>query len=116
MDKFGAEQVMQWRRSYDIPPPNGESLAMCAERAVKYFKEFVEPQLAAGKNVLIAAHGNSLRSIIMYLDALTSQEVRMRTLTKRRSGWGVCPLESTLGTESGSSDRRPQPLDLPPPI
>ena len=51
---------------------------MCAERAVKYFKEFVEPQLAAGNNVLIAAHGNSLRSIIMYLDALTSQEVRIR--------------------------------------
>ena len=76
-DKFGKEQVVQWRRSYDVPPPNGESLAMCAERAVKYFKEFVEPQLAAGNNVLIAAHGNSLRSIIMYLDALTSQEVRI---------------------------------------
>lgn len=74
-DKYGDEQVKVWRRSYDIPPPNGESLAMCAERAVAYFKEFVEPELKAGKNVLIAAHGNSLRSIIMYLDRLTSQEV-----------------------------------------
>eukprot|EP00271_Cylindrocystis_brebissonii_P019742 TRINITY_DN6192_c0_g1_i1.p1 TRINITY_DN6192_c0_g1~~TRINITY_DN6192_c0_g1_i1.p1 ORF type:complete len:316 (+),score=62.86 TRINITY_DN6192_c0_g1_i1:309-1256(+) len=74
-DKFGPEKVLEWRRSYDIPPPNGESLEMCAVRAVAYFKENVEPQLLAGKNVLIAAHGNSLRSIIMYLDKLTSSEV-----------------------------------------
>ncbi|KAF5807724.1 putative phosphoglycerate mutase (2,3-diphosphoglycerate-dependent) [Helianthus annuus] len=74
-DKYGKEQVHEWRRSYDIPPPNGESLEMCAERAVAYFKEHIEPQLQAGKNVMIAAHGNSLRSIIMYLDKLTSQEV-----------------------------------------
>ncbi|KVI07318.1 Histidine phosphatase superfamily, clade-1, partial [Cynara cardunculus var. scolymus] len=74
-DKYGKEQVHEWRRSFDIPPPNGESLEMCAERAVAYFKEQIEPQLRAGKNVMIAAHGNSLRSIIMYLDKLTSQEV-----------------------------------------
>ncbi|KAI3672409.1 hypothetical protein L6452_38497 [Arctium lappa] len=74
-DKYGKEQVHEWRRSYDIPPPNGESLEMCAERAVAYFKQQIEPQLRAGKNVMIAAHGNSLRSIIMYLDKLTSQEV-----------------------------------------
>lgn len=74
-EKYGTQMVHEWRRSYDIPPPNGESLAMCAERAVAYFKEQIEPQLAAGKNILIAAHGNSLRSIIMYLDKLTSQEV-----------------------------------------
>eukprot|EP01018_Ginkgo_biloba_P009453 Gb_11592 [translate_table: standard] len=73
-DKFGKEKVHQWCRSYDIPPPNGESLEMCAERAVAYFKEQIEPLLHIGKNVLIAAHGNSLRSIIMYLDKLTSQE------------------------------------------
>ncbi|GFY85805.1 phosphoglycerate mutase family protein [Actinidia rufa] len=75
-DRYGKEQVHEWRRSYDIPPPNGESLEMCAERAVAYFKEHIEPQLLSGKNVMIAAHGNSLRSIIMYLDKLTSQEVR----------------------------------------
>ncbi|KAL3619726.1 2,3-bisphosphoglycerate-dependent phosphoglycerate mutase 1 [Castilleja foliolosa] len=74
-DRYGSEQVHVWRRSYDIPPPNGESLEMCAERAVAYFKEYIEPQLVSGKNVMIAAHGNSLRSIIMYLDKLTSQEV-----------------------------------------
>ncbi|KAK1436383.1 hypothetical protein QVD17_02162 [Tagetes erecta] len=74
-DKYGKEQVHEWRRSYDIPPPNGESLEMCAERAVAYFRDQIEPQLQEGKNVMIAAHGNSLRSIIMYLDKLTSQEV-----------------------------------------
>ncbi|KAK4434179.1 2,3-bisphosphoglycerate-dependent phosphoglycerate mutase [Sesamum alatum] len=74
-DRYGKEQVHVWRRSYDTPPPNGESLEMCAERAVAYFKECIEPQLLSGKNVMIAAHGNSLRSIIMYLDKLTSQEV-----------------------------------------
>lgn len=74
-DKYGKQKVHEWRRSYDIPPPNGESLAMCAERAVAYFKEQIEPQLVAGRNILIAAHGNSLRSIIMHLDKLTSQEV-----------------------------------------
>ncbi|KAA8538043.1 hypothetical protein F0562_027377 [Nyssa sinensis] len=74
-DRYGKEQVHEWRRSYDIPPPNGESLKMCAQRAVAYFKEHIEPQLLSGKNVMIAAHGNSLRSIIMYLDKLTSQEV-----------------------------------------
>uniref|UniRef100_A0A5B6ZIB1 phosphoglycerate mutase (2,3-diphosphoglycerate-dependent) n=1 Tax=Davidia involucrata TaxID=16924 RepID=A0A5B6ZIB1_DAVIN len=74
-DRYGKEQVHEWRRSYDIPPPNGESLEMCAQRAVAYFKEHIEPQLLSGKNVMIAAHGNSLRSIIMYLDKLTSQEV-----------------------------------------
>ncbi|KAH0683507.1 hypothetical protein KY290_022131 [Solanum tuberosum] len=74
-DKYGSEQVHDWRRSYDIPPLNGESLEICAERAVAYFTEHIELQLVSGKNIMIAAHGNSLRSIIMYLDKLTSQEV-----------------------------------------
>ncbi|KAK9757541.1 hypothetical protein RND81_01G169200 [Saponaria officinalis] len=74
-ERYGKEKVHEWRRSYDIPPPNGESLEMCAERAVAYFREHIEPQLQSGKNIVIAAHGNSLRSIIMYLDKLTSQEV-----------------------------------------
>ncbi|KAL9247639.1 hypothetical protein vseg_021052 [Gypsophila vaccaria] len=74
-ERYGQEKVHEWRRSYDIPPPNGESLEMCAERAVAYFREHIEPQLQSGKNIVIAAHGNSLRSIIMYLDKLTSQEV-----------------------------------------
>ncbi|KAH9625883.1 hypothetical protein KSS87_003397 [Heliosperma pusillum] len=81
-ERYGIDKVLEWRRSYDIPPPNGESLEMCAERAVAYFKDHVsndnlqiEPQLQSGKNIVIVAHGNSLRSIIMYLDELTSQEV-----------------------------------------
>ncbi|KAF8024886.1 hypothetical protein BT93_F1902 [Corymbia citriodora subsp. variegata] len=74
-ERYGKEQVHEWRRSYDIPPPNGESLEMCAQRAVTYFCDEIEPQLFIGKNVMIAAHGNSLRSIIMYLEKLTSQEV-----------------------------------------
>ncbi|KDP46868.1 hypothetical protein JCGZ_24077 [Jatropha curcas] len=74
-ERYGKEKVHEWRRSYDIPPPNGESLEMCSQRAVAYFREKIEPQLQSGKHVMVAAHGNSLRSIIMYLDKLTSQEV-----------------------------------------
>ncbi|ESR41399.1 hypothetical protein CICLE_v10027051mg, partial [Citrus x clementina] len=74
-ERYGKELVHGWRRSYDIPPPNGESLEMCSKQAVAYFREHIEPQLQSGKHVMVAAHGNSLRSIIMYLDKLTSQEV-----------------------------------------
>ncbi|XP_028247056.1 uncharacterized protein LOC114424414 isoform X2 [Glycine soja] len=73
-ERYGKEKVHEWRRSFDIPPPKGESLEMCFQRAVPYFKDFIEPQLKSGKHVMVAAHGNSLRSIIMYLDGLTSQE------------------------------------------
>ncbi len=73
--KFGVEQVKIWRRSYDVPPPHGESLEMTAARSIPYFRKEVIPQLEAGKNVLIAAHGNSLRSIIMDLDGLTKEQV-----------------------------------------
>ncbi|CAL9041537.1 unnamed protein product [Musa banksii] len=72
---FGKEKAIKWRRSYDIPPPDGESLEMCANRAVVHVREQIVPQLLPGKNVMIAAHGNSLRYIIMYLDKLTSEEV-----------------------------------------
>ncbi|XP_062098831.1 2,3-bisphosphoglycerate-dependent phosphoglycerate mutase 1-like [Humulus lupulus] len=74
-ERYGKEKVHEWRRSFDIPPPSGESLEMCSERAVAYFREHVEPHLQLGKHVMVAAHGNSLRSIIMYLDKLTTQEV-----------------------------------------
>lgn len=72
---FGKEQVYKWRRFYEVRPPNGESLEMCLQRAVAYFKDNIEPQLMAGKHVMVVAHANSLRSIIMYLDNLTPQEV-----------------------------------------
>ncbi|GER26899.1 3-bisphosphoglycerate-dependent phosphoglyceratemutase [Striga asiatica] len=74
-EKYGKEKVHNWRRSYHVRPPNGESLEMCLGRAVTFFKEQIEPQLLKGKHVMVVAHANSLRSIIMYLDKLTSQEV-----------------------------------------
>ena len=76
-DKYGDEQVHIWRRSYDVPPPgdNGESLAMCAERTLPYLDEAIIPDLEAGKTVLVAAHGNSLRSIVMEIEGLTKEEV-----------------------------------------
>lgn len=74
-EKFGAEQVKLWRRSYDVAPPNGESLEMTAARSIPYFKDKILPQLIAGKNVFVSAHGNSLRSIIMYLDNLSREQV-----------------------------------------
>lgn len=74
-EKFGADQVKKWRRSFDIRPPHGESLEMTAARSIPYFTDSVEPYLREGKTVLISAHGNSLRSIIMHLDKLTKDEV-----------------------------------------
>ncbi len=73
--KFGEEQVQIWRRSYDVAPPEGESLEMNAERTIPYFQEMILPQLLDKKNVLIVAHGNSLRAIVMALDGLTKDEV-----------------------------------------
>ena len=73
--KYGAEQVHIWRRSFDVPPPQGESLELTAQRTIPYFERTIVARLKEGKNVFIAAHGNSLRSIIMYLEGLTSEEV-----------------------------------------
>ena len=73
--KFGGEQVRIWRRSYDVAPPNGESLKDTAARTIPYFEKKIIPDLKAGKNVLIAAHGNSLRSITMQLEHLTQEQV-----------------------------------------
>jgi 2,3-bisphosphoglycerate-dependent phosphoglycerate mutase len=73
--KWGDEQIKIWRRSYDIPPPNGESLADTAARVIPYWESRILPRLKAGNNVLIGAHGNSLRSLVMHLDGLTRDEV-----------------------------------------
>lgn len=73
--KFGPEQVKIWRRSYDTPPPNGESLKDTSDRVMPYYHKEIEPQLKAGKNVLISAHGNSLRALIMYLEKLSREEI-----------------------------------------
>ena len=73
--KFGKEQVRVWRRSYDVAPPGGESLKDTAARTLPYFKKKILPDLGAGKNVLIAAHGNSLRSIVMEIEKLSPEEI-----------------------------------------
>lgn len=72
---YGTDQVQIWRRSFEIPPPNGESLAMTAGRTIPYFEMKIVPCLEIGQNVMISAHGNSLRSIMMDIDQLSAQEV-----------------------------------------
>lgn len=74
-EKFGKEQVHIWRRSYDVPPPNGESLEMTAARTLPFFERCILGDIAQGKNVLVVAHGNSNRSIVMMLDKLTKEQV-----------------------------------------
>ncbi len=74
-EKFGEEQVHIWRRSYDTPPPGGESLKLTADRVLPYFEKEIVPQLKAGKNIIIAAHGNSLRALVMSLEDLTPEQI-----------------------------------------
>lgn len=73
--KWGNDQVHEWRRSFDIQPPGGESLKDTAERVLPYFKENVIPELEKGSNILIAAHGNSLRALVMDLEKIHSEEI-----------------------------------------
>lgn len=73
--KFGDEQVHIWRRSYDVCPPGGESLKNTADRVLPYYHKRIEPMLKDGKNVLVVAHGNSLRALIMYLEKLSSEQI-----------------------------------------
>lgn len=73
--EWGEEQVHIWRRSFDIPPPGGESLKNTAERVLPYFNSSILPRLLKQENILVAAHGNSLRSLVMQLDNLSKEEV-----------------------------------------
>ncbi len=73
--EFGSEQVHIWRRSYDQAPPEGESLKMTAARTIPYFEQTIFPHIEKGDNVFVAAHGNSLRSIVMRLENLSKEEV-----------------------------------------
>lgn len=73
--KFGHDVVHQWRRSYDIPPPGGESLEMTAARTIPYYRSHIMPHLERGEQVLISAHGNSLRSIIMHIEEMSPQQI-----------------------------------------
>eukprot|EP01037_Dinobryon_pediforme_P023916 gene23916-25519_t len=78
--KWGENQVHIWRRSFDVPPPGGESLKDTAARVLPYFNAAIWPQVVAGKRVLVAAHGNSLRALIMQLEGLTGEEIIAREL------------------------------------
>lgn len=73
--RWGPEQVHIWQRSYDTAPPGGESLKDTAARVVPFFEKWIVPELQEGKNVIVVAHGNSLRSLIMKLDCLSPDEV-----------------------------------------
>ncbi len=78
--KYGDEQVHIWRRSYDIAPPNGESLKDTAERVLPYYESVIEPKLKAGQNIIIAAHGNSLRALIMHIEKLTPEQILQKEI------------------------------------
>ncbi len=74
-EKHGAEQVRIWRRSFDVAPPEGESLEMTAKRTIPYFEEEILPDLESGESVLVSAHGNSLRSIVMHIEGISPEDI-----------------------------------------
>jgi 2,3-bisphosphoglycerate-dependent phosphoglycerate mutase len=78
--KWGEEQVLIWRRSYDVPPPGGESLKDTAARTLPYYEDVILPFVEDGETVLVAAHGNSLRSMVMAIEGLTPDEILKREL------------------------------------
>ena len=81
-ERFGSEQVQIWRRSFDVPPPGGESLKMTAERTLPYYNDVIKPQINSGKNIIISAHGNSIRAIVMEIFNLTPEQI-----LKTEIGW-----------------------------
>jgi 2,3-bisphosphoglycerate-dependent phosphoglycerate mutase len=98
-EKYGEAQVHQWRRSYDVRPPGGESLEDTQKRVVAYFSSRILPHLQQGENVLVAAHGNSLRSIIMKLESLSPEEV-----TKLELATGV-PIVYNIDSSGQVTDK-----------
>ena len=97
--KWGEEQVLIWRRSFDVPPPGGESLKDTAARTLPYYEAEILPQLKAGKSVLIAAHGNSLRALVMAIEGLTPEEILKREIATGQ------PTVYEIGTD-GKLERR----------
>lgn len=85
--KWGEEQVLIWRRSYDVPPPGGESLKDTLARALPYYMIHIQPLVLSGKRVLVSAHGNSLRALIMAIEGLTPEQILKREL---ETGVPVC--------------------------
>ena len=92
--KWGEEQVLIWRRSYDVPPPGGESLKDTVARALPYYVQEIQPRVLRGERTLISAHGNSLRALIMVLERLTPEQI-----LKRELGTGV-PIIYHLNADS----------------
>jgi len=80
--EFGAEQVHIWRRSYDVTPPGGESLKGTADRVIPYLRDVIMPHISEGKQVLVSAHGNSIRAIVMVLQSYTPEQI-----LKTEIGW-----------------------------
>ncbi len=78
--KWGEEQVLVWRRSYDVPPPGGESLKDTAARVLPYYEAEIWPKIQAGMNVIVAAHGNSLRAMVMAIEGLTPEQILKREI------------------------------------
>ena len=91
--KWGEEQVLIWRRSFDVPPPGGESLKDTAARTLPYYEAEILPQLKAGKTILIAAHGNSLRALVMAIENLTPEQILKREIATGQ------PTVYNIGTE-----------------
>lgn len=98
-EKYGAEQVHIWRRSFDTPPPGGESLKDTAARVLPYYEEKILPEVLAGKNVIVSAHGNSLRALIMRLEGLTGEEI-----VKREVATGV-PIIYRLNADGSVAEK-----------
>ena len=92
--RWGEQQVHIWRRSYDVPPPGGESLKDTLARALPYYMKMIQPDVLTGKRVLVVAHGNSLRSLIMAIEGLSPEEI-----LKRELATGV-PVVYRLGADS----------------
>src|SRR5215216_4934477 len=99
--KWGEEQVHVWRRSYDVPPPGGESLRDTLARALPYYMVHIQPDVLSGKSVLVSAHGNSLRALIMAIEDLTPEQILKRELET-----GV-PIVYRL-----KADSRPDSIDI----
>jgi 2,3-bisphosphoglycerate-dependent phosphoglycerate mutase len=98
--RWGPDQVHLWQRSYDIAPPGGESLRDTALRVVPFYEKWIVPELQKGKSVIVVAHGNSLRSLIMELDRLTPEEVMQVEL-----GTGL-PLVYRLNADGSVAEKR----------
>lgn len=98
--RWSEEQVHTWRRSYDVAPPGGESLKDTAARTLPYYEARLWPEVKAGLNVLVSAHGNSLRSVVMKLDALTPEQIVTTEI-----GTGV-PIIYRLDPEGGVLSKR----------